>query len=50
MAGPDDAKDLRRVVPDILDTVERMLGQVQRGALGSAPPGRRAGYVRAGWL
>ncbi len=50
VSGPDDAADLRRAVPDILDTIERMLGQVRRGDLGTAPPARPAGYVRAGWL
>jgi len=50
VAGPDDAEDLRHVVPDILDTIERMLGQVRRGELGTAPPAAPADYVRAGWL
>jgi hypothetical protein len=50
VAGPDDADELRRAVPDILDTIERMLGQVRRGELGTAPPGSPADNVRAGWL
>jgi hypothetical protein len=50
VAGPDDAEELRRAVPAILDTIERMLGQVRRGELGTAPPGAPAGNARAGWL
>ena len=50
VAGPDDAENLRRAVPDILETTERLLGQVRRGELGTAPAGGPAGNVRAGWL
>ena len=50
VAGPDDAENLRRAVPDILEATERLLGQVRRGELGTAPAGGPAGNVRAGWL
>ena len=36
VAGQDDAEDLRRAVPDILETTERLLGQVRWGELGTA--------------
>ena len=38
VAAPDDAKSLRRFVPEILDTTERMLGRVHSGELGRPPP------------
>ena len=38
VAGPDDAEELRRAVPDILDTTERMLGRVRSGELGRPRP------------
>ncbi len=41
-------KSLRRAVPDILDTTERMLGRVHSGELGRPPAGDPGGYVRAG--
>ena len=50
IAGPDDAENLRRAVPDILEATERLLGGVRRGQLGTAPAGGPAGNVRAGWL
>ncbi len=50
VAGPDDAENLRRAVPDILEAAERLLGQVRRGDLGTAPAGGPADNVRAGWL
>jgi len=50
VAGPDDAENLRRAVPDILEATERLLGQVRRGELGAAPAGGPADNVRAGWL
>ncbi len=50
VAGPDDAENLRRAVPDILEAAERLLGQVRRGELGTAPAGGPADNVRAGWL
>jgi hypothetical protein len=50
LAALDDAKSLRRFVPEILDTTERMLGRVHSGELGRPPAGDPGGYVRAGWL
>ena len=50
VAGPGDAESLRRAVPDILDTIERLLGRVRAGELGAAPAGGPADYVRVGWL
>jgi hypothetical protein len=50
IAGPDDAESLRRAVPDILDTTERLLGRVRAGQLGTPPAGGPADNVRAGWL
>ena len=50
VAGPDDAESLRRAVPDILDTTERLLGRVRSGELGTAPADGSADNVRAGWL
>ena len=51
---PDDARQLREAVPEILDVVRRLLAKVHAGELGTPP----AGYVvsdepalaRAGWL
>ena len=50
VASPDDAEELRRAVPEILDTTERMLGRVHSGELGRPRAGDPGGYVRAGWL
>jgi hypothetical protein len=50
VAGPDDAESLRRAVPDILGTTERLLGRVRSGELGTAPADGAADSVRAGWL
>jgi hypothetical protein len=62
-AGPSDAEDLRRAVPEIVDATRRLLGKVQSGELGNPPAGAAptdgaqldAGadgpaLVRAGWL
>ena len=50
IAAPGDAESLRRAVPDILETTERLLGRVRSGELGNAPVGAPADNVRAGWL
>ena len=50
VAGPGDAESLRRAVPDILDTTERLLGRVRGGELGTAPADGPGDNVRAGWL
>jgi hypothetical protein len=62
-AGPSDAEDLRRAVPEIVDATRRLLGKVRSGELGNPPDGvapadgaqpdaRAIGpeLVRAGWL
>ena len=59
-AGPDDAADLRRAAPEIVDVTRRLLDRVRSGELGNPPPGApspdgaAAGgeqvLVRAGWL
>ena len=51
---PDDARQLRDAVPEILDVVRRMLEKVRAGEL-AKPTGRlrgesEAGARRAGWL
>jgi hypothetical protein len=58
-AGPDDAADLRRAAPEIVDVTRRLLDRVRLGELGNPPPGRPSDgaavgggqtLVRAGWL
>jgi hypothetical protein len=63
-AGPSDAADLRRAVPEIVDATRRLLDKVWSGELGNPPDraasadgahpdGAMAGgpaLVRAGWL
>ena len=58
-AGPSDAADLRRAVPEIVDVTRRLLGKVRSGELGNPPAGAApAGsspadgpaLVRSGWL
>ena len=39
-AGPDDARDLREAMPEILDAARRLLGRVRAGELGNPPPGK----------
>jgi hypothetical protein len=50
LASPGDVKDLRRAIPEILETTEELLGKVRRGQAGHPPAGSGSGYVRAGWL
>ena len=40
VAGPDDAEDLRRTAPEIVDATRRLLDKVRSGELGN-PPRRR---------
>jgi hypothetical protein len=60
-AGPEDAEDLRRAAPEIVDATRRLLDRVRSGELGNSPrsespaAGSSAGnggpaVVRAGWL
>ena len=54
-AGPDDARDLREAVPEIVDAARRLLGKVRSGELGNPPTDGAAAdsepaLVRSGWL
>ncbi len=58
--GPDDAAELRKAAPEIVDATRRLLERVRAGELGRPPadqplspvPGPEAGQVlvRSGWL
>ena len=56
VAGPDDARSLRDVAPEIVDVTRRLLDRVRSGELGNPPRHASAGngdrpvLVRAGWL
>jgi len=54
VAGPSDAEDLRRAVPEIVDTARRLLDKVWSGELGNPPDSEAsaggAALVRASWL
>ena len=50
VAGPGDAGALRVAVPEILETIEELLGKVRRGQAGNPPAGADPGCARAGWL
>jgi hypothetical protein len=47
---PDDARQLRDAVPEILDVVRRLLERVRAGELAVAPSGADPTGARAGWL
>jgi hypothetical protein len=47
--GPDDAEQLRRTVPDIMDAVRRLLDGVRAGHL-ARPPDESVGSARVSWL
>ena len=51
---PDDARQLREAVPEILDVVRRLLAKVHTGELAKPPDGYRESdepvLARAGWL
>jgi hypothetical protein len=51
---PDDARQLRETVPEILDVVRRLLAKVYAGELATPPEGYREAdepaLARAGWL
>ena len=55
-AGPDDAENLRRTTPEIVDATRRLLDKVRSGELGNPPDGASPAadgdpaLVRAGWL
>ena len=47
---PDDARQLREAVPEIIDVVRRMLVRVRSGELAAAPNGSSELGARSGWL
>jgi hypothetical protein len=51
---PDDARQLREAVPEIIDVVRRLLARVREGELGVPPAGYEPSdepvLARAGWL
>lgn len=47
--GPDDERQLRHAVPDILDAVRRLLARVHAGELATAPEAEMAA-ARISWL
>lgn len=47
--GPDDARQLRDAVPEILDVVNRLLVRVHAGDLAAGPDGA-VGAARLSWL
>jgi len=57
-AGPNDAAELRRAAPEIVDATRRLLERVRAGELGNPPAGAAAApaegqpqaLVRSGWL
>ncbi|WP_049563731.1 hypothetical protein [Nonomuraea sp. SBT364] len=50
LVGPADAASLRERVPEIIDTVARLLAEVREGRLAQPPAGGPATSVRASWL
>jgi hypothetical protein len=49
-AGPHDADELRRAVPEILATVRRLFERIAAGELARPPADAAAASIRAGWL
>jgi hypothetical protein len=47
--GADDADELQRAIPDILDAVRRLLARVRAGEL-ARPPGETVDSARVSWL
>ena len=47
---PDDARQLRAAVPEIVDVVRRLLARVRAGELATAPGGSSELGARNGWL
>jgi hypothetical protein len=48
--GPTDGDDLRAAVPEIVDTVRRMLARIQAGELAQPPTGDARDGARVSWL
>jgi hypothetical protein len=49
LVDPDDARQLREAVPEILDSLGRLLTRVQAGEL-ATPPSVAPQSARSGWL
>ena len=49
MVDPEDAEELRRAVPEILDAVNRLLAAVREGSA-AVPPPEPVAAARTGWL
>ena len=49
-AGPGDAAELRKAVPEIVDVVRRLLARVAAGELGRPDDDRELVSARIGWL
>lgn len=49
-ADDADAASLREAVPEIMDTVRRLVANVQAGRLAVPPPGSDPRSARVGWL
>ena len=47
---PDDARQLREAVPEIMDAVRNVLARVRAGELATAPAVEAGAVARAGWL
>jgi hypothetical protein len=45
-----DAQSLRACVPEIIETVERLLARIRAGELAAAPDGEPVAAARVGWL
>jgi hypothetical protein len=50
VAGPSDADELRRAVPEILATVRLLFERIAAGELARPPADAMASSIRAGWL
>ncbi|MEV4438481.1 hypothetical protein AB0K09_05580 [Streptomyces sp. NPDC049577] len=49
-AGPDDAAELRKAVPDVMAAVRRLLDGVAKGELARPPSGEPVTEARVSWL
>lgn len=48
--GPDDARQVRQAVPEILEATQRLLDRVHAGELATAPAGGALDAARVSWL
>lgn len=49
-ASAEDLNGFRAAVPEILNTVQRLLARVRAGELGRPPETSSSGLIRSGWL